>query len=73
MSNYIKRIVSGWGVEYRDEHGRHHCEDGPAIIAKNGIKKWFKHGEYHNTTGPALIWTDGSVMWWVNDVEIRVY
>ena len=31
-------------VEWRDDEGRLHREDGPAVEHANGSEKWYRHG-----------------------------
>lgn len=59
-----------------DKNLKYHCEDGPAVIHKNGDKFWYKHGKRHRTDGPAcefvLILERGKVyqyQWYVNDIR----
>jgi hypothetical protein len=43
-------------VEYRDENGVLHREDGPALIYNNGEENWYKRGRLHRENGlPAII------------------
>ncbi len=46
-----------------DEHGRLHCDDGPARIWPNGDQAWYRHGELHRDGGPAEVGLDGSQVW----------
>ena len=60
-----------WGVRFRawrDENGRLHREDGPAVLWQSGAEEWYKHGKRHRLLGPALTrimgnrkeyWVDG--------------
>jgi hypothetical protein len=41
---------------WRDEAGKYHREDGPAVEWTNGYKKWYCHGKIHREDGPAIIW-----------------
>jgi hypothetical protein len=43
---------------WRDEHGRLHRVDGPAVIYPDGDRDWFLHGERHRVDGPAVIRRD---------------
>jgi len=38
----------------KDDKGRTHCEDGPAVIFSSGRKDWFIHGDRHRNDGPAI-------------------
>ncbi len=43
-------------VEYRDENGVLHREDGPAVIYNSGEENWYKKGRIHRENGlPAII------------------
>lgn len=50
-------------VHHLDDDGRYHCEDGPALINRNGCKIWFRHGMLHREGGPAIEYTDGTKKW----------
>jgi len=60
----IKKVVVG-GVEWRNEAGELHREDGPAIEYADGTKFWFVNGQRHRLDGPAVEWYDGSVAYWI--------
>jgi hypothetical protein len=51
-------------IEYLDDMGHPHREDGPAIIHDNGTKEWFIHGLRHRIDGPAIEYSDGLKEWW---------
>lgn len=38
----------------RDEDGRLHSEDGPAVEWSDGTKFWMQHDQYHRLDGPAI-------------------
>ena len=59
-------------IEYYDNAGRLHREDGPAIEYFNGDKYWFIHGTNHRLDGPAIEWTNGTKHWYVNDKLHRI-
>jgi hypothetical protein len=48
---------------WRDENGKNHRDDGPAVIYSDGRKFWFQHGKRHRTDGPAIIYPNGHVSW----------
>ncbi len=50
-------------VEYRDEDGQWHRDDGPAVIESNGSQWWFRHGQLHRDDGPAMIHSVGRLEW----------
>jgi hypothetical protein len=41
-------------IEYRDEKGNLHREDGPAIERNDGSKYWYLNGKKHREDGPAV-------------------
>jgi hypothetical protein len=65
MKSIIHKFVHE--IEYKNEHGLLHREDGPAIVWNDGTKAWFINGEYHREDGPAIEWSDGSKFWYLND------
>jgi mRNA degradation ribonuclease J1/J2 len=68
MKSTLKTYPSG-----RQEwllNGKHHREDGPAIIFPDGHQHWFLHGKYHREDGPAVIWPNGTQKWYINDKDI---
>lgn len=40
---------------HRDDEGRLHCVDGPAVLWKDGSQSWWFHGKLHRLDGPAVI------------------
>lgn len=44
----------GW-IEYFDEAGLLHREDGPARVKPGGAQEWWRHGDHHRNDGPAVI------------------
>jgi hypothetical protein len=58
-------------VEWRDEEGRLHREDGPAIIHANGSYKWYRHGVRHREGGPACVYVNGTEKWYLNGLRHR--
>jgi hypothetical protein len=53
-------------IEYLNEQGDLHREDGPAREFKDGTREWWFNGERHREDGPAFEWSDGSKTWWLN-------
>ncbi len=51
-------------IEYKDEHGKPHRDDGPAVIEPDGELKWYQHGELHRNGGPAWVLSDGERRWY---------
>ena len=52
-------------IEYLNEKGQLHREDGPAREYSNGTKEWWINGELHREDGPAIEWYDGSKCWYI--------
>jgi hypothetical protein len=50
---------------YKD--GKHHREDGPAIIFSDGTKFWEYRGMLHRTNGPAIEFSSGAKEYWLSD------
>jgi hypothetical protein len=54
---------------YKNEQGKVHREDGPAVIFKSGTKLWYYNGVKHRYDGPAIEQPDGYKRWFLNGVE----
>ena len=54
---------------WRNKKGKYHREDGPAVIDKDGTKKWYLNGIRHNLNGPAVIYNDGFKEYWIDGEE----
>ncbi len=54
-------------VEYLNESGQYHREDGPAIEYNDGHKSWYINGKRHREDGPAVEWNDGYKRWYLNN------
>jgi hypothetical protein len=52
-------------VEYRDEKGLLHREDGPAVEYNNGKKEWWINGKLHREDGHAIEYSNGSKQWYL--------
>ena len=57
--------------ELKDTDGKYHCDNGPAILYKDGRGEWYKHGEYHREDGPAVIWGEGTQNWYLDGKRHR--
>ncbi len=55
--------------EYKNESGRYHKTDGPAIEYTNGGKEWYINGKYHREDGPAVEFSNGSKLWYLNGIN----
>jgi len=62
----LTRIEWSGGIQYKDDQGRLHRTDGPAVISKTGVEHWYYFGKIHRTQGPAIIYSDGDEMWAFN-------
>jgi hypothetical protein len=54
-------------IEYRNEKGLLHREDGPAYEHETGYKSWFINGKRHREDGPTCEYPDGSFSFYLND------
>lgn len=58
-------------VEWTDQDGRLHREDGPAFVGRHGSEKWYLHGRLHREDGPAI--KNGKhIEWWLNGKRHRI-
>ena len=53
-------------IEWHNEKGKLHREDGPAIEWPDGSKVWYLNGELHREGGPAVEHTNGYKAWFLN-------
>jgi hypothetical protein len=72
MMNSTKSINSVGTEIWRNEIGRYHRLDGPAIIAKDGTQYWYFNDKRHRLDGPAYIGKDGTQEWFVNGERHRL-
>ena len=56
--------------EYKNNKGKYHRTDGPAVECGNGYKKWYIDGEKHREDGPAVEGPGGKV-WYINGKRHR--
>jgi hypothetical protein len=64
MKSTLKTYPSG-----RQEwllNGKHHREDGPAIIFPDGFQSWWLNDKRHREDGPAVIYPNGTKKWYLN-------
>ena len=59
-------------VHRRDLHGPLHREDGPALIFRNGAKKWYFNGKKHRIDGPAETYPNGVRHWYINNMNVSI-
>lgn len=55
--------------EYKNELGKLHSIDGPAIEWSNGDKWWCINGLRHREDGPAMEYSDGRKLWFLDNIE----
>jgi hypothetical protein len=72
MSKSIKKEYPNT-IEWLNEQGQLHREDGPARERKDGSKEWWVNDTIHRIDGPALEWTEGKMFWYVYDSHIKIY
>jgi len=58
-------------IEYLNEKGQRHREDGPAIEWNNGSKEWYINGQCHREDGPAVEFSNGGKAWCINGKRHR--
>jgi hypothetical protein len=57
-------------IEYRNDKGQLHREDGPAREWSDGDKYWYINGQRHREDGPAVEYSVGNekcFKWYLND------
>ena len=57
--------------ERRDDRGRLHCEDGPAVDRAGGQREWWVRGLRHRKDGPAIVHADGCREYYHNGLRHR--
>ena len=68
----ITREVDKRGtIVYRNEQGKIHREDGPALIWADGTIMWYNNGKLHREDGPAVIGSSGMAWWYKNNYYHR--
>ena len=61
--------ITGIGTRvYRNQLGKLHRTDGPAVEMVNGHKEWRINGILHREDGPAVIFSSGRKEWFLNGV-----
>ena len=66
-----KKYELGNRIEWRNEEGRLHRLDGPAVEWETKTKKWYQNGILHRVGGPAIEWFDGSLQWYLQGMRHR--
>ena len=54
-------------IEYHNELGQRHREDGPAVECLSGHKLWYQNGQLHRIDGPAREYANGNKFWYQNN------
>jgi hypothetical protein len=70
MTDPVRKIIKGKGVEWKLPNGKLHREDGPAIEAYGGYKAWYQHGRRHREDGPAVEGGPDGEEWWFDGYKI---
>ena len=58
-------------IEHRNENGKLHRVDGPAVEWANGTREWWLNGRLHRIDGPAIEVANGDCEWWVEGKFIK--
>ena len=66
-----KRALEDGTIEYRNEAGELHREDGPAVEGANGKKEWWVDGLRHREDGPAVEGANGKKEWYRDGLRHR--
>jgi hypothetical protein len=56
-------------IEYRNEKGQLHNDNGPAIEWNDGTREWWINGKRHREDGPADEYPNGFKFWYLNGIE----
>ena len=51
---------------WRDDNGRVHRDNDPAIDDSDGYRAYYIHGQLHRVDGPAVIDPEGHKEYWIN-------
>ena len=65
----MKKVLANGTIEYRNDKGQLHREDGPAVEWVDGGKVWFLNGKRHREGGPAVEFAGGYKAWFLNGVN----
>jgi len=60
----VKNDLIGEYIEWLNDDGQAHREDGPAIERADGTKSWWANDQLHRLDGPAYIYEDGTVVFY---------
>lgn len=56
---------------YKNEEGKTHRENNPAIVYAMGGCSWWANGQRHRYYGPAVTWFDNSDMYFIFNEQIQ--
>jgi len=62
----------GSSVYALNDQSRLHCDNGPAVILKDGTEKWYRNGELHREDGPAIVNPDGTHAWYIYNTNVTI-
>jgi len=65
-----RKILSNGTIQWVNDTGDLHREDGPAVELANGTKLWWLNGERHRVDGPAVEFAAGYKEWWLNGIYV---
>ena len=66
-------FINEYGTKYwKNDKGKLHRIDGPAIEDINGSKFWYINGKRHRLNEPACEYADGTKYWYLNGQRHRV-
>ena len=65
----IRTVDINGTIEYLNEKGHLHREDGPAYEYKNGYKEWWINGKRHREDGPAVVYDNGEEYYYLNNIR----
>ena len=60
-------------IEYYNDEGQKHREDGPAVEYSNGHKEWWMNDQLHREDGPAIEYSNGYKCWYLNGKLIHEF
>lgn len=65
-----KEIDKYGTIRYKNELGKLHREDGPAIECANGDIYWYLNNKLHREDGPTIEYVSGHKEWYLNGKQI---
>jgi len=67
-----REVSKDGSIIYRDQEGRPHRENGPAVIHLNGTVYWCAHGVIHRALFPGGIMTDGARAFFLHNQLVMI-